>query len=148
MWLGMRRPAPRGYKRGFFLLYTAIALAFTAGMSWVVNREATADLVDAVIVSEDSSYRPGIGYTVRFTKSSGETCVSSIERDTLPGNVSVGDTITVRRPRPGDQCLATGELGSHAVVGLLMGLVFLAIGIVGGYVAWFRTAPDGHIRWR
>ncbi|MEU8075195.1 hypothetical protein AB0B31_07070 [Catellatospora citrea] len=119
------------------------------GLGWTAYADANAVAASAEIVSLDSLYRPGHGFTVAFETAEGVACRSSIARDTVSPGVGLGDIVTVLYRGFGDPCgVVRGDLGSGPAAMLPIPILFMMIGMVGTYIAWNRTDAAGRIRWK
>lgn len=139
----MRRPLSRGERRGFFTVFTLIALVFTLGTTWSAFTFVTALTTAGRIVDEHHDKRRRLIYLVEFTTKDGELCQYDVRADTVPQRLSPGDEIKVRYPQYGQRCLnVTGERDSGPTFVPLMGLTLLAVGVVGLYTARKERNPS------
>jgi hypothetical protein len=133
----------RRFKRLFFSGFTVLATVFV-GLSVMVAHdslkggEATAEIIGV-------KNARSVLYTVTFVTADGRPCtgiLSSHESNEL----AVGDPVVIRYDGACRNVWRPEDYGW--VMFPVVSLLFLGIGVLGAYFAWFRTLPDGRIRWR
>jgi hypothetical protein len=129
----------RRYKRTAFLLWTALSLMFAVASGLAAHQRLTGGEATGVVID----VRNGLHATVKFVTEDGRLCEATL--DSPKPYFAVGDEVEIGYEQA---CRNIWRQGERSWILYVIGsLIFLGVGAIGTYIAWFRTDPDGRIRW-